>query len=132
MEKRARIQLSLAAFFAFTAVLSGAFGAHALEETLIERGTAGTWDTAVLYHLIHAVALLAIGVWSASKTTTAPGSWTTILLSAGILLFSGSLYCLSLGGPSSMLWPVTPLGGLCFLIGWITVFCAVWRKRADD
>lgn len=131
MDKPARIQISLAAFFAFTAVISGAFGAHALEEFLIEREMTDTWETAVFYHLIHAAALLAIGVWNAAKPADAPGGWTTFFLAGGILLFSGSIYGLCLGAPAAILGPVTPLGGLCFLIGWITVFLAAWRKPAD-
>jgi len=101
-------------------VALGAFGAHALKAQLAASGQAEIWSTAVLYHLIHTVAILAVtlvleGTAPAAKSRflqTAAVAWTI-----GIILFSGSLYALSLGGPR-WLGPVTPLGGLAFLIGW--------------
>ena len=101
----------LAASLCFLAVVLGAFGAHTLRSTLELRGTLQTWQTAVLYHFIHAVALLVLALYGASNR----GAWW--LLFAGILLFSGSLYAIAL---TNMPWlgPVTPLGGLCFLAGW--------------
>lgn len=92
-------------------VALGAFGAHALQASLEASGHTGTWDTAVLYHLVHAVAVLALGLsgWSGRLV-----GWFWL---AGIVLFSGSLYALSLGGPG-WLGPVTPLGGLAFILGW--------------
>ena len=101
-------------------VALGAFGAHALKIRLEAAGHTDTWNTAVFYHLIHTVAILAVtlvleGTAPAAKSRflqTAAVAWTI-----GIILFSGSLYALSLGGPR-WLGPVTPLGGLAFLIGW--------------
>jgi len=110
----------LAASLCFLAVVLGAFGAHTLRSTLELRGTLQTWQTAVLYHLIHAVALLVLALYGASNR----GAWW--LLFAGILLFSGSLYAIAL---TNMPWlgPVTPLGGLCFLAGWAWLIVAPVR-----
>lgn len=110
--------ISLAAgILGFTGVALGAFGAHALKEALTTRGSVATWQTAVLYHLLHAVALLALvgvaGSWSNVR-------WIGVCWSLGVVLFSGSLYWLSLGGPK-ILGPVTPLGGLALLAGWLLV-----------
>ena len=114
--------LSTGSLFAFFAVILGAFGAHALKETLTELGTTETWKTAVLYHFIHSLALFAFGLWSSSRSSCSClhraicWSW-----SLGILFFSGSLYVLALGGPG-FLGPITPIGGVFFLIGWALVF----------
>ena len=105
-----------ASLLGFTGVALGAFGAHALKETLTERASLPTWQTAVLYQLVHSVALLVIAGWptlGGNKIIWAARCWTT-----GIILFSGSLYWLSLGGPIKFIWPITPLGGLAFLLGW--------------
>jgi uncharacterized membrane protein YgdD (TMEM256/DUF423 family) len=115
-----RNPLLASSLFGVTGVVLGAFGAHALRATLAARGAAGTWETAVHYHLFHAVALLAVGL--ARPAAAAP--WLRragIAWSAGIVLFSGSLYLLALGGPA-WLGPVTPLGGLGFIVGWAAVF----------
>ncbi len=101
-----------AGFFGLIGVALGAFGAHGLADYLAANDSALTWQTAVLYQLIHAVALLALG-----RQTT---RWRALVWvwSLGIILFSGSLYALALGGPG-WLGPVTPIGGLLFLLGWL-------------
>jgi uncharacterized membrane protein YgdD (TMEM256/DUF423 family) len=109
----------LAAGLCFLAAVSGAFGAHAIRATLELRGTLSTWHTAVLYHFIHAIALLVLALYGANNR----GAWW--LLFAGIVLFSGSLYGIALiRQPPDWLGPVTPLGGLCFLAGWILLIIA--------
>jgi len=107
----------LAAALCFLAVVLGAFGAHALRSTLELRGTLNTWHTAVLYHFTHAIALLVLALYGANNR----GAWW--LLFAGIVLFSGSLYAIAL---TNLRWlgPVTPLGGLCFLAGWVLLIIA--------
>jgi uncharacterized membrane protein YgdD (TMEM256/DUF423 family) len=107
----------LAAGLCFLAVLLGAFGAHALRSTLETRGTLQTWHTAVLYHFVHAIVLLALALYSTGNR----GAWW--LLFTGIILFSGSLYLIAL---INLPWlgPVTPLGGLCFLAGWAWLIIA--------
>jgi len=100
----------------------GAFGAHALRESLLQRQTVSLWQTAVLYHLVHTVALLALTGWKTDSAGRLPPAiaaaaycWT-----GGIVLFAGSLYGLALGGPR-LLGPVTPAGGLLLLAGWVLV-----------
>ena len=107
MKSPARSNLIAAGLLGFTGVALGAFGAHALKDTLATNGTTTTWQTAVLYHLIHAVALGARPDWR----------WVGRCWIAGVVLFSGSLYWLALGGPK-ILGPVTPLGGVALLLGW--------------
>ena len=99
-----------------SAVAFGAFGAHALKNTLAKTGRTAVYQTGVQYHLLHAVSLLALS--AASKKSEF--SLTAKLWSAGILLFSGSLYGLALGGPR-LLGPVTPVGGACLIAGWVAL-----------
>lgn len=92
-------------------VALGAFGAHGLKNILATNDTAAIWQTAVLYHLVHAVASL----WAADRTPMIVWVWTV-----GILVFSGSLYILAI---TNMRWlgAITPIGGLFFLAGWVLV-----------
>ncbi|MDX2108626.1 MAG: DUF423 domain-containing protein [Verrucomicrobiota bacterium] len=112
-----RILLILAGLSGFTGVLLGAFGAHALKATLLQNGHYDTWDTAVKYHLIHAVAAYAVALCSTNSKPTHLLRYAVMLWLLGILLFSGSLYLLSFGG-NTWLGPITPLGGLLLLTGW--------------
>jgi len=109
--------ISVASLMGASAVVLGAFGAHGLK-TRLEPASLTTWSTAVEYHLVHALALLAVALYG--STTGRPVSLPAAAFSAGILLFSGSLYWLALGGPR-WLGPVTPLGGLCFIGGWLAL-----------
>ena len=103
--------LRLAAIMGFLGVALGAFGAHALKDTLTANDHLATWKTAVLYHLIHALALMFLGLFPVLSRVAA---WSFLI---GIVLFSGSLYLLSLSDVSK-LGMITPLGGLAFLVGW--------------
>lgn len=112
----------VAGVFAFLAVALGAFGAHALSGRFGDYEK-GIWQTAVFYHLAHALALLAFGLGMAASRPLSELSGTGAigwLFSVGILLFSGSLYALALSGVK-LLGAVTPLGGLSFLAGWALV-----------
>lgn len=123
MEKSAGIVGCTAAFIA---IALGAFGAHALKDTLTEAGTLDVWQTAVDYHMWHALALVLCAVISK------PGRLmplAVILFAAGILLFSGSLYWLALDGPS-WLGPITPLGGLSLMLGWIFLGLVFWKRES--
>ncbi len=102
----------IAAAFCFLAVALGAFGAHSLKATLQANGTAEVWNTAVLYHLAHAVALVALALHGTGNRGA------SYLLIAGIVIFSGTLYLLAI---TNVRWlgAITPLGGLCFLGGWL-------------
>jgi uncharacterized membrane protein YgdD (TMEM256/DUF423 family) len=113
-----------AGLLGFTGVGLGAFGAHALKDTLTASGTLPLWQTAVQYHLIHAVALLAIGVWPGAGNQA---HWIAWCWTAGVMLFSGSLYGLALGGPR-ILGPITPIGGLALLAGWLLVAWTAFRQ----
>jgi uncharacterized membrane protein YgdD (TMEM256/DUF423 family) len=105
------IMVRIAAALCFLAVALGAFGAHWLKPTLESEGMIDVWNKAVLYHFIHAIALLVLALYGTSNR----GPWW--LLFSGIILFSGSLYVMGL---TNLRWlgAITPLGGLCFLAGW--------------
>ena len=109
--------LRLAAALCFAAVGLGAFGAHALKDTLHSHDMADVWNKAVLYHFIHAIALFVLALFGTANR----GAWW--LLFAGIFLFSGSLYVMAL---SNLRWlgAITPFGGLCFLAGWVWLIIA--------
>ncbi|MEE4226533.1 DUF423 domain-containing protein [Pseudomonas viridiflava] len=116
--------LMLAAFFGFTGVALGAFAAHGLKGRLTAEYLT-IFQTGVLYQLVHALALLGVAVLAAQL----PGrlvTWAGISFAIGILLFSGSLYALTLTGISK-LGIITPFGGLAFLFGWATLGLAAWR-----
>lgn len=108
----------------FLAVALGAFGAHALKERLTEKYLA-IWETAVQYQMFHALALVAIGTLMSSKLIGPVTSLNTAgyLILAGIILFSGSLYVLSLTG-IGVLGAITPIGGVAFLVGWVMIIVA--------
>lgn len=103
--------LRMAGGLGFTAVALGAFGAHGLAALLSELGTAEIWETAVFYHVAHAIACL----WAARESPLAGRLWF-----AGVVVFSGSLYVLALTGVR-WLGAITPLGGLLLLAGWAVV-----------
>jgi uncharacterized membrane protein YgdD (TMEM256/DUF423 family) len=106
--------IRIAAGLGFLGVALGAFGAHALKARLSPELLA-VWQTGVLYHMLHAVALLALALYARSShaAINAPALGFTV----GIALFSGSLYALALTGIRP-LGAITPLGGLAFLFAW--------------
>lgn len=109
--------LRIASILGFLAVVFGAFGAHALKGTLVQSGTMDIWQTGTLYHLVNAVVLLAIALQLSGSRQMEPPLvfW---LFAAGTVLFSGSLYILALTG-AKWVWPLTPLGGIFMLAGWL-------------
>ena len=112
--------MELAALFGSSAVAFGAFGAHYLKATLESRGTLDSWKTGVQYQLLHSVGLLALAIHREGRTENqGKFALTAQLWTAGIVLFSGSIYGLSLGLGPRLLGPVTPLGGLCLIGGWL-------------
>lgn len=104
--------IRLAAFFGFLGVALGAFGAHGLHDLLIKNAREATWETAVLYHLIHAAVLLLLALQTPVRRAAL---WC---FTSGILIFSGTLYILAI---TNMRWlgAITPLGGLLLLAGWL-------------
>lgn len=116
--------LMLAAFFGFTGVALGAFAAHGLKSRLTAEYLA-IFHTGVTYQLVHTLALLGVALLA----TQVPGrlvTWAGASFAIGILLFSGSLYILTMTGISK-LGIITPFGGLAFLIGWFCLGLAAWR-----
>jgi uncharacterized membrane protein YgdD (TMEM256/DUF423 family) len=106
----------------------GAFGAHGLKARLPAEALA-VWQTAVQYHAWHALGLLAVGLAGFHFE----GHWLRAsgwLMAGGIVLFSGSLYALSLGAPKG-LGLLTPLGGLAFILGWLALAAAVIAARTQ-
>lgn len=109
--------LRLGSLLMLLGVLLGAFGAHGLKDALSPEGR-GHYQTAVLYHLVHGLAVLIVGVLALlrpAEPLLGRAGWAFVL---GILLFSGSLYLLSLTG-IKRLGLITPFGGLAFLAGWL-------------
>lgn len=120
-----KIILMTAAFLLAIAVAAGAFGAHALK-THLSAEMLQTWKTAVDYHFYHALGLLLIGVLAVVMPDLST-KWPAILLFAGIVLFSGSLYTMALSGIKA-LGAITPIGGLSFIAGWLFLLFNVWKK----
>ncbi|VAW50304.1 COG2363 [hydrothermal vent metagenome] len=110
--------IAFGAFNAFLAVGAGAFGAHGLKNMLTPEYLA-VFKTAADYQLIHGVGLILIGVLSKDFANQYINT-SAIFMSIGIILFSGSLYALTLSG-TKWLGIITPIGGLCFLIAWLTL-----------
>ena len=106
--------------FAALGVITGAFGAHALKRHLTEDMLA-TFEIAVRYQLYHALGLIVVS-WAASQWNSQLISVAGWLFVAGVAIFSGSLYILSLTG-IRWLGAITPIGGVAFIVGWL---CLVW------
>ncbi|MEB3204868.1 MAG: DUF423 domain-containing protein [Candidatus Sericytochromatia bacterium] len=113
---KVRVLLAMASALGATGVLAGAFGAHALKQH-VSAARLETWGTAAHYQQVHAVALLALAAWSASRgRVVAPRAAWCLL--AGILVFSGSLYTLVLSGKAAF-GAITPIGGVLLIVGWL-------------
>ncbi len=108
------------------AVMLGAFGAHGLKNKVTAEQLAW-WHTGVDYHIYHALALVMIGVLMAAQPQLAipkGGAWA---LQVGIIIFSGSLYAMTLGAPR---WfgAITPIGGTALIVGWLWLAYSAWYK----
>jgi uncharacterized membrane protein YgdD (TMEM256/DUF423 family) len=113
--------IRLAAATMFFGVAAGAFGAHGLKNVLSEPMKA-VFETGVRYHLVHGLALFVVA-WIGTRTPSALVTVAGSCFVAGILLFSGSLYALSLSGIKG-LGAITPAGGAAFLVGWVCLLVA--------
>ncbi|SEN08571.1 Uncharacterized membrane protein YgdD, TMEM256/DUF423 family [bacterium A37T11] len=121
----------IASFLGLIGVILGAFGAHGLS------GKVGpeqleTWKTAVNYHFYHTLALLFLSKFSRARETRIIVA--AMAFTGGILLFCGSLYLLAVKDFLGIAWahylgPVTPLGGLLFIIGWAFLFFAAFKNK---
>jgi uncharacterized membrane protein YgdD (TMEM256/DUF423 family) len=119
-----RIFLVAGGVFAFLGVAAGAFGSHVLKNR-ISVEMLSVFEVGVRYQMYHAFALI-VTAWLQSKWPSLPGIISGWLFILGIILFSGSLYLLSLGG---LAWvgPITPLGGFAFLLGWLFMVVAAFK-----
>ncbi|MCK2045834.1 MULTISPECIES: DUF423 domain-containing protein [Chromohalobacter] len=119
----------LVALSGFVVVVAGAFGAHALDGRLAPR-LLEAFDTGVRYQAWHTLAAMAVLIWRAQQPLKGQRAvlW---LWSMGMAAFSGSLYLLALTG-AHWLGPITPLGGLLLMAGWLTLAWCGWRQRPAD
>jgi uncharacterized membrane protein YgdD (TMEM256/DUF423 family) len=122
-----KVFLAAGGFFALLGVILGAFGAHAMKARLSAE-LLSAWQTAVQYQFLHALALLAAGLLLSRHPQQGWMAAAGILFAGGIVLFSGSLYLLAL---THWRWlgPVTPLGGLAFIGGWLCFLAAIWTQK---
>ncbi len=125
--------LLLAAINGFLSVSLGAFGAHGLAAVLSANNYLSTFETAVQYHMIHALALFGVALLAQNNPASVTLKRSGYLLQLGIILFSGSLYLLSVSG-IRWLGAITPLGGLCFLAAWALLgkFAFTLNKAESD
>ena len=119
-----RLFFVLGSLSGLIAVAAGAFGAHTLRDR-ISADLLATFETGVRYQMYHALALLAVA-WAANRWANSLTSIAGWLFVAGTLIFSGSLYALSLTG-TRWLGAITPLGGVAFIGGWLCLALATWR-----
>jgi len=122
-----RLLITLGGLLAALGVAAGAIGAHLLESRL-DPNQLDTFQTAVRYQTIHAVALIVVGLMTASQTGPAASlaGWAFL---AGIALFSGCIYVYLASGAKAWIMPV-PVGGVAFILGWFAVAWAGWRFRS--
>ncbi|NLO79767.1 MAG: DUF423 domain-containing protein [Xanthomonadaceae bacterium] len=119
------IRFAVAGCLMFLAVGAGAFGSHGLRN-LVAPDRVEAWETAVLYHLVHGLALLVVALlhaWRPSK----PLAWAWGFMLLGVCLFSGSIYTIVLTG-ARWLGPVTPLGGVTLMLSWLLLAWAGTRR----
>ena len=121
-----RLFVVLGALGGLTAVALGAFTAHGLKGKL-PPDLFEIFEVGARYHMYHALALLGVA-WAVTRWPDGATVWAGWLFVAGIVLFSGSLYTLALTGLGP-LGAITPLGGLCFLAGWVALGYAAWSAR---
>ena len=126
MPQTAKLFLILGGLNAALVVLLGAFGAHALKARLSAEMLA-VYQTGVHYHLFHALGLLAVGLVAMQISDSAWLKWSGWLMLVGIILFSGSLYTLSVSGVRG-LGMVTPFGGVSFIVAWALFVVAIVKS----
>ena len=117
--------IALGALLAALGVALGAFGAHALRERLTAAGQLENWETATRYLLVHALALVAFGLFRERVPGNGIPGWCFLL---GSLFFSGSIACLCFRVATAVMGPLTPLGGVLLIGGWIAFAVAALRR----
>lgn len=128
MNQKQNLWIILAGLNGFLAVMAGAFGAHALKSRL-EPSMLAAFEVGVRYHIYHALGLVMLGVWlrNGAPRGTAFAAWC---FQIGILLFSGSLYLLTLLD-WRWLGPVTPIGGAMLMLGWLVLAVSGLQRRSS-
>lgn len=114
----------IAAILGFFGVALGAFGAHALKDKFKEPKYAKNWETAVHYQFTHTFAIALTGILMELIGSSSSITWAMWLFTAGTIIFSGSLYVLSVTGIKK-LGAITPIGGVLMLAGWATLFASM-------
>ena len=120
------IGIKIRIIFSLFSVLIGAFGAHVLKDILIKLNTSDIFHTAVKYHMFHSIAIILSGLMV--QFNLLENNFPIILFSFGILIFSGSLYALSISG-IKWLGAITPIGGVMFILGWFLLFFKVLKMQ---
>ncbi|MEK8126848.1 DUF423 domain-containing protein [Paenibacillus filicis] len=121
-----RVFVTVGSLFGFLSVALGAFGAHALKASLTADMLAN-YQTGVQYQMMHALGIIGVGLASLALGRSRALQWAGWSMIIGIIIFSGSLYALSLSG-IKMLGAITPIGGVAFLLGWLCLAAAAWKK----
>lgn len=122
-----RKYVTIGALLMLIAVALGAFGAHVLEPIIGEKSI-GTYETGVHYHMIHGIGMILAAFAAGLGGEERKLLWANRLFLLGIILFSGSLYLLAVTG-WKWFGPITPLGGVSFIVGWLMLVLAVRGKR---
>ena len=122
----AKLFITLASISGMLAVTLGAFGAHALKGRLDDYSR-GVFETAVQYHFYHTLALLAVGILLLQQPQLIQLQWSGWAFFIGIIIFSGSLYVMTLTG-ARWLGAITPVGGVAFIIGWLMLALGVSKN----
>jgi len=118
--------LKIAAALGGVSVILGAFGAHALKETL-SADTLNSFETGVRYQMYHVILLLFVNIYNGF--TKVQKNRISYCLIAGIIFFSGSIYAIAFGVSARNIWFITPLGGLFFIIGWFLMLGAFFKEK---
>jgi len=119
--------IAIAAVNMLIAVAAGAFGAHGLK-AILSADMLVVWQTAVHYQMVHALALLGLGILMTQWTDAPLLPRAAITMLVGIIIFSGSLYALALTG-ITWLGAITPIGGLAFLLSWAMLAWCAYRRQ---
>ena len=120
----AKLHMVTGGLLGLSSVLLGAFGAHGLRN-LVSAASISSWQTGVSYQMFHALAILIIGLWLRQGGAKLL-NWAAILFCLGVLTFSGSIYLLVLF-QISWIGPITPLGGLLLIAGWLCLCLAALK-----
>ena len=120
------LEIKIGIIFSLLSVIIGAFGAHGLKEILTKLNTLETFQTAVHYQMFHSIAILLSGILF--QIGMLESKLPMLLFVFGIIIFSGSLYILSITG-IKWLGAITPIGGLLFIAGWITLFISIHSPK---